>query len=121
MKRAGDSGYRFGLRAEMLAAWLLRAKGYCILARRYKTPVGEVDIIARRGRTLVFVEVKARAMLADALQCLSPQGQARTTRAAQYYIASHAAQAAGDIRFDFIALAPPFYWRHLDNAWMVTT
>lgn len=51
---------RRGRRAEKIAAWFLRAKGYAVLARRYKTPVGEIDLVARRGRTLAFVEVKAR-------------------------------------------------------------
>jgi putative endonuclease len=121
MKTGRDTGHSFGLRAEMLAVWLLRVKGYRILARRYRTPVGEVDIIARRAGTLVFVEVKARAALADALQCLSPRGQDRITRAAQCYLAAHPSAAAGNMRFDFIALAPPLRWRHLDNAWRVPT
>ena len=57
---------RGGRRAEALAALWLRLKGWTILARRVRTPVGEVDLIARRGRTIAFVEVKARASAADA-------------------------------------------------------
>lgn len=104
-----------GLMAESVAAWILRLQGYRILARRYKTPVGEVDIIARRGKTTVFVEVKARAAMADALQSISPQSRARITRAAEHFLATG---GGGDsLRFDVIALAPPLSWRHIRNAW----
>ena len=57
---AGRMAHRLGLRAEMLAAMLLRLKGYRILAQRLKTPAGEIDMVARRGRSLAIVEVKAR-------------------------------------------------------------
>lgn len=106
-----------GLLAEAVAAWILRLQGYRILARRYKTPVGEVDIIARRGRTLVFVEVKVRAALADALQSVSPQAQARITRAAQHFLITGGQGVDVILRFDVIALAWPFAWRHVRNAW----
>jgi len=106
-----------GLLAEMIAAWILRLQGYRILARRYKTPVGEVDIIARRGKTTVFVEVKARAVLADALQSISPQSQARITRAAQHFLMTGGQGRDDVLRFDVIALAPPLAWRHVRNAW----
>lgn len=105
-----------GLLAESVAAWILRLKGYRILARRYKTPVGEVDIIARRGKTTVFVEVKARAAMDDALQSISPQSRARITRAAEHFLAMGGG-GANVLRFDVIALAPPLSWRHIRNAW----
>ena len=54
------AGYARGLVAEGIAAWLLRLKGYRVLATRYRTPLGEIDIVARRGKVLAFVEVKAR-------------------------------------------------------------
>lgn len=111
-----QASYRFGLVAESIAAWGLRLRGYRILARRYKTKVGEIDLVACRGRVLVFVEVKARGDLSTALQAVTPPAQARIIRAANQFIAQHAALAAYDMRFDVIALAPPFYWRHLDNA-----
>jgi putative endonuclease len=109
--------YASGLRAEAFAALLLRLKGYRILARRYKTRVGEIDLIARRGRTIAFVEVKARRSLAAALESLTPAMRARICRAALSYIARNPRHAGCDLRFDLIAAAPPFYWRHLDNAW----
>jgi putative endonuclease len=105
-----------GLLAETVAAWILRLQGYRIVARRYKAPVGEVDIIARRGKVTAFVEVKARAVLDDALQSVSVQSQARITRAAQHFLLK-AGRGDDVLRFDVIALAPPLSWRHLRNAW----
>lgn len=115
------TAYAAGLRAEKYAALLLRLKGYRILARRYKCAAGEIDLIARRGGVLVFAEVKYRPTLTAALTCLAPRGRTRLENAARHYLATHPCQATMILRFDFIALAPPLYWRHLDNAWMVTT
>src|SRR5690606_16152493 len=83
------SAHGRGLRAERGAEILLRLKGYRIIARRYKTKFGEIDIIARRGDTIVFVEVKYRATLAAALSCLSAQNQERIIQAARHYLATH--------------------------------
>jgi len=80
---------QFGLSAESGATACLLIKGYRILARRYKTPVGEIDIIARRRGTLVFVEVKARKSLDDAAAALTARQQARIIDAAQYWLAAH--------------------------------
>ncbi|MBI4031378.1 MAG: YraN family protein [Proteobacteria bacterium] len=113
--------YKFGLLAETAAAVFLMAKGYRILARRYKTPVGEVDLIARRGKTVAFVEVKARRRGADALSSVTPWMQDRISRAAQYYISRNSSFAGCELRFDLIAFAPPFFLRHLDNAWRPST
>jgi putative endonuclease len=121
MTKKIETAHSFGLRAEDMAVWILRLKGYRILARRYKTPVGEIDIIARRGRVVAFVEVKARAVLSDALSCLRPQNRARIIRTAEHYLATTPGLADYTLRFDFIALAPPFSWRHLDNAWLAPT
>ena len=116
MKNKKDT-YKFGLLAEQLAAWGLRLRGYRILARRFRTPVGEIDLVARRGRALAFVEVKARNDLSTALQSVTPKMKQRIIRAANYFITQNPGVADCDIRFDLIAVAPPFYWRHLDNAW----
>lgn len=115
MKARADA-YRLGLAAETIAAWGLRLRGYRIVARRYKTKVGEIDLIASRGKTLVFIEVKARGDIAAALQAVTPHMQARICRAAQSFIAQNVSYGGYDMRFDLIALAPPFHWRHLDNA-----
>lgn len=118
MRRAEDrrAVYRRGLRAEHFAAIFLRFKGYGVLERRFKTPVGEIDLIARRGKTLVFVEVKERNDMRTALECISPQMKARITRAAQYYLAVHPEFNGYDMRFDVVA-TQGFHIRHLDNAW----
>lgn len=106
-----------GRRAETLCAWLLRAKGYRILARRFRTPAGELDIVARRGRTVAFVEVKARADLDAAIHSITPHQQERIMRAALLFIASRPGLAALNMRFDVMLAAP---WRlpvHMRNAW----
>lgn len=113
--------YQFGLFAETLAALFLMAKGYKILARRYKTPVGEIDLIAKRGGTVAFIEVKARGNLAAALECVTPSMKSRIGRAGLYFLSSNPKLAACGMRFDLVALAPPFYIRHLDNAWQAAT
>ncbi len=106
-----------GRRAETLGTWLLRAKGYHILARRFRTPAGELDIVARRGRTIAFVEVKARAGLEAAILSITPHQQARIMRAALLFVASRPGLAAFNMRFDVMLVAP---WRlpvHMQNAW----
>lgn len=112
-----ESAYRAGLYAEILAAAVLIVKGYRIAAWRYKTPMGEIDLIARRGREIVFVEVKWRQTLDEALSSVSGRMQGRIVRAARHFIAARPAIAGFSVRFDLIAAAPPFFWRHLDNAW----
>lgn len=107
---------RFGFSAESRAALLLLAKGYRILARRYKTPVGEIDIIARRRGTLVFVEVKARESFDAAAEAVTPRQQARIIAAAQIWLAAHAATAETPMRFDAILVAPGKVPWHLENA-----
>ncbi len=111
------TSYSKGLWSETLAAWFLRLKGYRILEERYKTPVGEIDLIAQKGTVLAFVEVKARKLMDDALQAVTPRMKTRISRAAQYYISQNPESASQDMRFDLIAVAPPFYCQHLDNAW----
>lgn len=109
------TSYRTGLQAEYLAAWMLRLKGYKIIAQRYKTPVGEIDLIAKRGRALVFVEVKARGSLNEALESLRSHQSRRILRAADYYMAHYRAEPP-EIRFDVIAINPPFRIRHIKAA-----
>ena len=106
-----------GRRAETLCAWVLRLKGYRILARRFRTPAGELDIVARRGRTVAFVEVKARADLDAALQSITPHQQARIVRAASLFVASRPALAALNLRFDVMLAAPRRLPVHMRNAW----
>jgi putative endonuclease len=109
------------LSAESLAAALLLAKGYRILARRLRTPVGEVDIVARRGDTLVFVEVKARERLDDAAEAVTERQKRRIIAATQMWLATHPNDARQNIRFDAILVAPRRWPRHIVGAFEVTT
>ena len=80
--------WQFGLAAEAQAAWLLRLKGYRILAQRFRTPLGEIDLVARRGRLIAFVEVKARGPDSlDGLEAVGPAKQHRIAKAADAYLA----------------------------------
>src|SRR5690606_36971853 len=109
--------YRRGHRLERLAALYLQLKGYKILKLRYKTPGGEIDMVARRKNSLVFVEVKGRGDMASALESVTMRNRARVEQAARYFIAAHPQFSGMDMRFDVVVFAPPFSFRHLDNAW----
>ena len=110
---------KFGAMAEHLAAVLLRLKGYRILARQMRSPLGEIDIIARRGRTLAFIEVKARATMTQAIEAVNFHQRGRIERAALAYTANHPGFAEFNLRFDLIAVAPWQVPKHLPNAWQV--
>ncbi|MDB5539381.1 MAG: YraN family protein [Devosia sp.] len=106
----------FGRRGEALAAWYLRLKGYRIVAARVKTPVGEIDLVARRFGLTAFVEVKARRGRAEEAIALEAVNTRRISRAAQYYVARYPALAETPLRFDVIFLAPMTWPRHVKNA-----
>ncbi len=106
-----------GRRAEAAAAWLLRLKGYAILARRWRCPMGEVDLIARRGRVLVFVEVKALASKTARMAPVSPRQQERIMRAASAFRASRPALAELALRYDLVLAGAGVWPRHLPDAW----
>jgi len=105
--------FRFGLSAESRAAAYLIAKGHRIVARRWRSPVGEVDIVARRRNTLIFVEVKARERLDDAAEAILPRQQRRIIAAAGAWLARHPEDANSDIRFDVVLVAPKSLPRHI--------
>jgi putative endonuclease len=107
---------RRGRRAETLAAWLLRLKGYRVLARRHRTAVGEIDLVVRRGRVVAFVEVKARGTLAEAAEAVTAAGRGRIARAAALWLAAHPEAAALTLRFDVVVAAPGRLPRHLAGA-----
>jgi putative endonuclease len=109
--------YKKGHSIERLAALYLTLKGYKILKTRYKTPVGEIDLIARRKNQIVFVEVKGRSEITAALEAVTPRNRARVEQAALHFIAAYPQFAGFDMRFDVVVFAPPFSFRHLDNAW----
>ncbi len=106
-----------GRNAERYAALTLRLKGYRILAQQYRTPVGEIDIVARRGRTIVFVEVKARAIEREAREAIIKKQQKRIMRAAEFFIQHHVSYADFELRFDAILIMPWRWPYHLQNAW----
>ena len=109
--------WRRGRRGERLAAWWLRLKGYRILARDLRTPVGEIDIVARRGRVLALVEVKLRPRAAAALEAISPRQQQRIVRAAGAFLQRHRKLADLDLRFDTVVVVPGRWPRHVPDAW----
>lgn len=108
---------RRGLRAEAIAALWLRLCGWRILARRFRTPVGEIDLIARRGATLAIIEVKARNDLMTALDAVSAHSRRRIERAAEVFLAGRPGAGKFSPRFDIIVIRPWRRPRHLRDAW----
>ena len=108
--------FRFGLSAESRAAALLVAKGYRILARRFRTPVGEIDIVARRRGVLIFVEVKARESFAGAAEAVGRRQQSRIIAAAEIWLAAHPQDSQCDMRFDVMLVVPGRMPQHLQAA-----
>ena len=107
------AAFRRGLSAESRAALLLLLKGYRILSRRWQSPVGEIDIVARRRRVLIFVEVKARGKLEDAAEAVTDRQRRRIAAAAEAWLAAHPRQAYAEIRFDAVLVLPRRWPRHL--------
>ncbi len=108
---------RYGRLAETACVWHLRLLGYRILARGFRTPVGELDIVARRSGVLVVVEVKARGDLSTAAESLGPRQRGRIARAASAFQQARPSCAGLDVRFDVMLVRP---WRlpvHLPDAW----
>jgi len=107
---------RSGRKAETLAAWWLRFKGWTILARRVRTPLGEVDIVARRGSVVAFVEVKARTSAREAALALDEYRLRRV--AASAGALAHRYAREGDVtRIDAIFILPGRFPRHMADVW----
>ncbi|MDP6565112.1 MAG: YraN family protein [Alphaproteobacteria bacterium] len=109
--------YRAGRRAELLAAQILRLKGYRILARGFRAPVGELDIVARRGKVLAVVEVKRRRLVKAALEAISPRQQRRIARATEAFLARHPEMGCLNVRFDVMVVLPQRPPKHIMDAW----
>ena len=105
-----------GRRGEWWAELFLRAQFYRVLARRVKTPVGEIDLIVQRGGVTVFVEVKARSFSHQEADALMAVNRRRIVHAAQMWLMRRPELAATDLRFDVIFLAPFAWPRHIVNA-----
>ena len=113
-RRASEAA---GRRGERLAGWWLRLKGWRILDRRVRTPAGEVDIVAKRGNLIAFVEVKLRATAAELDFAIDERRLARVAAAAEYLM-PHYATGGEDIRVDVLLIAPGTRPRHIENAWL---
>ncbi len=102
--------------AEHLALWFLRAKGYRLLARRYKSPSGEIDLVMRKGQTTAFIEVKARVTIDGAVTAVTHYQSRRIVAAAAHWMSRDPRAASGFCRFDIVAI-PSYLWpAHIKNA-----
>ena len=115
------AAFRTGISAEGKAAALLMAKGYRVLARRFRTPHGEIDLIARKRNLVAFIEVKARASLDDAAYAVTPRQQQRIIDAAQGWLVTHPEHAEFELRFDAMLIAPRSLPRHVLAAFDAST
>jgi len=111
-----QAAFQVGISAESRAAVLLIAKGFRILARRWRSPLGEIDIVARRRQLLVFAEVKARASLDEAAESVNERQRRRIAAAADVWLATNPDATIRDIRFDAILVAPGKMPRHIPAA-----
>ena len=100
-----------------LAAWFLRLKGFRIVARRYKCPVGEIDLVARRRNLTAFVEVKARKTETAAREAITGAQKVRIRRAAEHFMASRPSMHAGRQQFDAILIVEGRLPIHIRDAW----
>jgi putative endonuclease len=116
--RAGRryGAYRRGHRSEWLAALALMLKGYRIVARRYRTKLGEIDLIARRRDLVLIVEVKARPTLIEAMDALGRQSERRIEAAADLWLIRQPDHSRLSLRFDMVAVLPRRWPIHVENA-----
>ncbi len=107
---------RFGLIAEVFARLYLRIKFYNILAKRYRSPFGEIDIVARKNNQIIFIEVKARENI-DLMDFISARQQSRINKSAEYFLSSKAKYQGYNIRFDVIIMNKYFWPKHFISYW----
>jgi len=115
--------YLKGRWGEKIAALYLRLKGYNIIETRFKTPMGEIDLLARKGRALIAVEVKSRSSLEQAAFAVTPFQMRRIERALLYYLSRyhfHRHAFSLDLRFDVVLIAPMKWPHHIKGAWYGT-
>ena len=118
LKRKRRRAYYWGRWAEFLAANMLRLKGYHIVARGYRKPFGEIDIIARRSNLLVAVEVKARPRITEAAEAISAKQKRRIARALEAFVMERPKFNDFNMRFDVLLITS--LWRmprHIESAW----
>lgn len=121
MTKPAQTNFAKGMEAEELAAQFMRERGFKILHRRYKTPYGEIDLIAQKGAQISFVEVKTRQTREEALYSITPRAQKRITQAAQHFLSATPQANECDLQFDVIAISAPFDILYLDNAWVTSS
>lgn len=110
--------YYRGRAAEIIAANFLRLKGYHVVARDYRKPFGEIDIIARKGKLLVAVEVKTRKTISDGLYSIGPAQKRRIKRALEAFVMEKSKFEGFNIRFDVLLVISFLKLpRHIENAW----
>ncbi len=110
--------YRRGLFAEFIALQLLRIKGYRLICKRYKKPVGEIDLVTKKNGVLVAVEVKMRKDEAAALHSIGPIQQRRIRNACSLFVSENPQYSDYDIRFDLVVVTGLLHRpSHLENAW----
>ena len=109
--------YKTGLAAEALCRLVLRLKGYRIVVSRYRSHMGEIDIVAARGRTVALVEVKARSTKDAALESIHPRQRERLERAANEFLARFPGFNTYNLRFDVMLVAPRRWPAHIPDAW----
>ncbi len=107
-----------GHRSEAFAAWALRLKGYRILERRFRTKMGEIDIIAQKGDLVAMVEVKARTTIAAALDAVTHDTQRRIINAGDIWLARQRDFARLSVRYDIVAVVPGKWPHHFKGAWV---
>jgi len=113
-----QSSHAIGIAAECCARQLLESKSYHILAQRYKTKAGEIDLIARRGNHLAFVEVKHRKTQDEAAWSIAPRQQARIAMAAEVFLGEHATLAQCSASFDVVLVSPSQGCAHIEQAFL---
>jgi putative endonuclease len=110
------NNYHKGLMAELKAFAYLRFKGWVILEKRFKTSVGEIDLIAKDGDVVVFIEVKLRKTMEAAAESIHARNQARVRRAAELYLQKYPEYTGCELRFDALVMAPGAWPEHIPNA-----
>lgn len=112
-----STSYKSGLLAESIAITLLTLKFYRIIERRYKTGMGEIDIIALKGKTLVFVEVKKRTNKAELFESITTKQKNRIYNTAEIFLSSNHIYSNHKKRFDAIFIPSNLFPVHIKNAW----
>ncbi len=108
--------YYFGLIAEIIASWYLRLNFYQILSHRFKSPFGEIDIIAKKNNQIIFIEIKARKDI-SLMDFISKKQQQRINKAAEYFLIKHPKYQNYQIRFDAIIMNRFFWPKHFKSYW----